>query len=315
MLPSRQQPSGPLTRCIREALESAVSPAGANNILAEALKRASLRAVPEDTEAFRVFCEGPFRTVALSAMGEDAQEVFERLGHVLRTATNDPSALVPPSERKSGTHVAPGREAPSIASAAESGSSLRRPELRAGSPAPAGRTAPIVSPTAPTIGAMPAVRVSPPGDPSPSAAARFAPLPPTPTPVRSLHPTRDGAPRRAPTAVLVVTMDAGLIRSVESELAAYCRVKLIGSVADLAAAGASAGERCVVVIDTAMPSIDVPKFVGLMAMLPREARVVLWGVAPRQQQRLATLFPQAANWIASGTSELTLGRFVLGLAY
>jgi hypothetical protein len=308
MFQPRQHPAGPFARCIHEALESAVSPTAASNILAEALKRASLRAVPEDSAGFRQFCEGPFRAVARSALGDDVQIVFERLGHVLWMATSDVQALNAArewSERPSGTHLAPQPDSrpPASGNARESGPSLKAPTLRARPSIPTPR--PLASRTATTIGAMPAVTANGPRDPSPPSS-RTAPLPPIATPVRA-SPTV-----ASPSSVLVVTLDPQLIDDVERELAARSRVKSIRSVADLAAAAETADARCVVVIDTALPSIDLPTFARLRAMLPREARVVLWGVALHQQQRLASMFPEAASWIPSGAAA-SAGRFVLDL--
>ena len=319
MLPSRQ-PAGPFGRCIREALESAVSPVAATNILAEALKRASLRSVPEDSVAFRDFCEGPFRSVTWSAMGEHAPQVFERLGHILRMVTSDAHAS--PSERKSGTHPSPAADATPANEARESGPILRRPELRSPSPLPPAPTPRMtrvrsVSPTATTLGAMPAVRSSPtdrrvpitidPPGASPTTS-RFAPLPPLPTPVRARSSPPTGS-ARTPSAVLLVTRDPQLIATVARDLAAYCPVFPITTDGGLAEAARALGERFVVVIDTALPSIDVPTFAGLSPLLPHGAHVVLWGIAPRELQRLVTLFPAAAGWIASGAAP-HVGAFV-----
>lgn len=368
MLPSRPVSGGPFTRSVREALEAAVSPAAAQNILGDALKRASLPAVPEEIEPFRRFCEGAFRAAVRGAMGDESvEQVFERLGHVLWMATSDVSALEaarawsrgtgqthrPERDEDSGVrHVEPPpRLSPPPPAGTtkdlESGPSLKRPTV----PAPPPPASGPVSATSATLGRMRAptlttraatgsrpggsateVRSSLTSDPrrastpppaptsrvSPTPAARFTPLPPSPTPVRTISsnpPERapSSPPRRVPTAVLVLTLDTRLPSSIRTQMAGQCPVRTIGTPGELATSIGTAGPRPVVLVDTALPSIDVPTFAGLAPILPAGARVVLWGAAPRQQERLAVMFPHAATWVASGHAA-DAGQFILELA-
>lgn len=94
MLPLRPASEGPFARSVRESLESAIAPNAAQHVIADALARASLEAVPEEIGAFRAFCEGPFRKTIRAALGGPSiEQVFERLGHVLWMATSDFTAL------------------------------------------------------------------------------------------------------------------------------------------------------------------------------------------------------------------------------
>jgi hypothetical protein len=61
--------------------------------------------------------------------------------------------------------------------------------------------------------------------------------------------------------------------------------------------------RVAIIIDTGVPSIDVPTIASLGDRIPRHAHVVLWGTDERQKKRLIGMFPQVARWVASGAAE------------
>jgi hypothetical protein len=155
-------------------------------------------------------------------------------------------------------------------------------------------------PPAPTPRRM--TPLPPPGD-------RLSPLPGVPTPVR-----RSSSPpaARVPSAIIVVTLDDRLVQSIREDLSGQCPVRSVGTPNELAFALTKAGDRLVVVVDTALPAIDVPTFAGLAPILPATAKVVLWGASPRQQARLAATFPAAASWLPSGVATRA-GLFVLDL--
>jgi hypothetical protein len=152
------------------------------------------------------------------------------------------------------------------------------------------------------------------------------PLPPTATPVRSLAPRFPSpstvrepstppvrtAGGQGPTSVLVVTLDPHLVADVRSELVVHCHVNAIATPTDLGIAMTHAGPRPVILLDTSLPSIDIKTFAGLAPILPPGGHVILWGASPRQRDRLATIFPCATHWIASGGAPRA-GRFVLEL--
>jgi hypothetical protein len=143
----------------------------------------------------------------------------------------------------------------------------------------------------------------------PMLASPRSPMPPRPAmpsgvSVRRSAPTMQSLPRAsalaAPTCVLVLSLDAALVAQTTREIGGRCSVLAVATPADLARASARAGERPVVLVDTTLPSIDPPTFVGLCPILPESTRVVLWGADARQLARLASRFPRAATWIASG---------------
>jgi hypothetical protein len=158
----------------------------------------------------------------------------------------------------------------------------------------------------------------------PRAAAPHSPMPERPAmPLVPLPPSRGVTlgkmtvpklmrvnARPLPTAVLVISLDPSLMKQTTAEIAGRCNVVKIATPADLARAASSSGDRIVVIVDTALPSIDLRTFVGLAPILPAGARVVLWGADERQRTRLVAMFPVAASWIASGDSN-TPGELAL----
>ena len=100
--------------------------------------------------------------------------------------------------------------------------------------------------------------------------------------------------------VLVITLDPRLVFDTDDGLSGRGRVSRISTAAELAQLASRATAPLVVVVDSALPSIDLPTFAPISGTLPPGTRVVLWGVDERQKQRLAVMFPAAKNWIASG---------------
>ncbi len=323
-------------------------PEEAQRILHEALARADLAAVPEEVEAFRLFCEGPFRR-AMGHVGAAASEqIFERLGHVLWMATSDVRALetarswsphtglhrdddsgVQHIEPEGGLRAHAGR-GPAPASDREraasphargseptssmSGSPV---EPRAGAPGQS-RRAPLVSSSRTGSAVLGRLSTIPPRPrvALESHASGVDPRTPPASPALGSPPPWEGAGpiptsrRDAPTSVLVVTLDSRFVDDVRHELRDHCEVRCITEASELAAAVVAGGPRLVVLIDTALPSIGVPAFAGLAPILPPGARVILWGASLRQQQRLASMFPVASSWISSNGAPRA-GAFIL----
>jgi hypothetical protein len=107
------------------------------------------------------------------------------------------------------------------------------------------------------------------------------------------------APSHGP--VLVLSLDPALVQQASRELAGVRAVVRVGSQAELVRAMTLHRTRgfCVLV-DSALPSVDLPAFAALSSLLPPGTRVVLWGTSERQKNRLVGVFPQVAAWIASG---------------
>lgn len=287
--PEPVAPSGVFSRATYEALDGVVPAAVARAVVDRALRAADVGSVPEDVGSFRWFAEGPLRSELGRILGEDEiARVFERLGDVLWMATSDVRALgvartwarrsTPTEIPSSGTHA---RIPSDPVSDRDSGVAAKRPTI----PAPSSPPAQVPAPR--------------PRSPVPPAALGL-----------SLRSPRMPA---APTAVLVVSLDPELAAATQQELGGRCPVLTIASPSDLARATTRAGDRVVVLVDTMLPSIEVPTFVGLAPILPPGTRVVLWGADERQLARLTTQHAVARDWLGSGEAS-SPGAFVLALA-
>ncbi|AKF09712.1 hypothetical protein DB32_006861 [Sandaracinus amylolyticus] len=298
---------------MREALESVASEPMVPRLIAMALSAAGRGAVPEDAAPFAAFVEGALRTVVVQTLGHPSYEVVsERLSHVLAMATSQVRA------RETHDHAVDEREEDSrvrLAALPEAGRpgavvEIEDPELPPPSDEILIPPAPRVPRQAQTLGRIQASRGSSRGAIE-EDARRYVP-PPTPPPVlaepeipppapaqRTVDTVRP--PRTAPSRVLVATLDPLLIGETEGRLSGRSDVLAVGTTAELLAHTSAPG-RIAIVIDTALPSIDVPTFAALAPSFPLGTVVVLWGMSERQKQRLVAMFPIAASWIASGVA-------------
>lgn len=121
-----------------------------------------------------------------------------------------------------------------------------------------------------------------------------------------------GPSASSPTAVLALTLDEGLLSQLRTGLAMHCPVRPIVAPPELAGALVTSGDRIVVLIDTALPSIDVRTFAGLAPILPPNTRVVLFGATEWQRERLAAMVPAATSWVL-GPTDAPLVPFLLSL--
>lgn len=291
MLPSHPVVEGPFARSVREALESVLSRAAAVLLVGEALRFGDLEGIPEDVAAFRAFCEGPFRrAVRVNVAQAGIEQIFERLGHVLWMATSDVTLVEAartwsqpgPNDRDGDSGVrnvelGPAASAPHVPSATGSApgpvSSATLGRMRAVSRAmPAASNSEINAPTRDA-------RSEPFELPLPAARAVW------------------------PSTVLVVTLDGHLVTQVRQGLAEHAPVRAIGAASELVGSLVTSGDRLVVLIDTALPSIAVPTFAGLVPVLPVATRVVLWGANKRQLLRLNALYPATTGWTVSEDAE------------
>lgn len=275
--------SGLFERALREALDGAMSIERANAVIAKALERASLAAVPEDLVAFQQFVQGPLTVALASLAGPDAMEtVVERLSHVLWMASSTVRSFVP-SPRKLATTFETEADESSGLRAVDGASDLgamNRAKERPTDPAPAPERPARrpMSSGAQSIGRMVAPR-------------------PSVTMGAVLETRVERTPARGP--VLVTSLDAALLAEVEGVLGERRPAAHVRSQADLVRAiGSLRTTGFSVIVDTALPSVELPTFVGLSSLLPPGTRVVLWGLDPRQKKRMAMLYPIANDWIA-----------------
>jgi hypothetical protein len=289
--------SGPFQRSVREALESVQAAESAQALLDEALEAAGLPAVPEEIQAFRRFCERHLSRILRTRL-EDASvdQVFERIGHVLWMATSDASQVE--VARVWGRGETEWEDDSGVRHLDSQG----RPTPKAPTPE-AGVYPPRIPPSAPlptpsnaiSIGKMKAVAASSPTGSRPRVTQELRAQAPDDRAGSSPPPAIDERPA---TAVLAITLDGSLVESMRAELASLCPVRAISSPTEIASAVLTSGPCPVVLIDTGLPSIDLPTFAGIAPVLPQGARVVLWGISPRQLHALVAKFPIASGWLA-----------------
>ncbi|WP_236519367.1 hypothetical protein [Sandaracinus amylolyticus] len=282
-------------------------------LISMALSAAGRGAVPEDAAPFAAFVEGALRTVVVQTLGHPSYEVVsERLSHVLAMATSQVRA------REAHEHAIEEREEDSrvrLAALPEAGRpgavvEVDDPELPPPSDEILIPPAPRVPRQAQTLGRIQASRGGMSRGAIEEDARRYIP-PPTPPPtlaepeVPAAPVQRTGdtvrPPRTAPSRVLVATLDPLLIAETEGRLTGRSDVLAVGTTAELLTHTGAPG-RIAIVIDTALPSIDVPTFAALAPSFPLGTVVVLWGMSERQKARLVAMFPIAASWIASGVA-------------
>ncbi len=246
-------------------------------MLVSALSSAGVTAVPEDLDAFRRFTEGPLRAAAERQLHvSEVEQIFGLIGHVLWMATSD------------------------VQSRRELDDADDASGMRAVEPVPVRVPAPDASSIS---GAIPKSRPS-------VTLGRVTRAVEPPRGIVEIGPDDDAHDsssrrRRLRVDILVLSLDPLLVTETSEGLAGRGRAIAIGSAADLArhvTAAAETAAQLVIVIDSALPSIDVRTFAGLSAILPPGTRVVLWGVDDRQKQRLSVMFPVANGWIASGSA-------------
>lgn len=338
MAPVPAPPIGLFAYALRETLEGLTSADRVAKIIATSLERAGLTEIPEDIDTFRRFVHGPLAGTMQKSLQPGATEsCLERLGHVLwmassvvRANAKTPSGVLAPPEPRSD-------EPSGLREVDEAARRLRddAPTMPPPAPTEPTRSEASASGRRPVDAAWtPAAR---PMDP-PSVHARRPMDPPSASASRPMDPPSVGGGRRSPTLgriqpiavrspsvmeinaapaavrgpVLVLSLDASLVKEAEAALTGRREVIRVASRAELVNAIASlrATGFCVLV-DTTLPTIELPVFAGLTSLLPPNTRVVLWGGDQRQKKRLVAVFPQASEWIVSGDAtvvELFLGR-------
>lgn len=159
---------------------------------------------------------------------------------------------------------------------------------------------------------MSRARASAPPPPSPHPPAPHPPAP-SPHPASAVLPSpppdelwaEDSAIRtvtpHAPAIVLVLTLDP-LLAADAAAMIGGAEVATISSIHELLGRIAGVRARIAIVVDTALPSIDVPTVASLGSSIPAGTKVILWGMSERQKERLVKVFPIARDWIASGAA-------------
>jgi hypothetical protein len=305
MPPVRASLEGPFARSVREALESVASPELVERVVAMSLSAARRTAIPEDIPPFTAFVEGPLRNVVVQQLGHAEYEVVsERIAHVLHMATSQIGGRNPTSPSATHAVVSADVEGEYWEEDSQvrlsSGASSERAELELELDEPAFRM-PAPDPREPERVTIPERTSSPAASPSGGRAIGRI-LTPGPRPAaRAKTPDTLRPPAAAPACVIVLSLDPMLVIETESRMR-ESRVLCIDSTEALLAATSRARGRVAIVLDTALPSIDVPTVAALAGAFPATTTVVLWGMSERQKDRLVSMFPIASAWIAGGVA-------------
>ncbi len=287
-------------RAVRDTLDSIVSPAARDSVLAEALAFAGEIAVPREREAFRSFLTGPLRDSLERALG---RELGASVVRELERLADEVPRSAPPSS--AGARRARGRAPAATPAMPKDPDSISRgladteppnnsrprksaqPKRGASSkPAP-----PAKSQNSPTMPARP--RHSQPRPPNsndyPAGTARTLGM-------LSSQPAA-GAQRKLP-HVFVVSRDVDLVRRFGAWLdprAAVVRVlRLSDLLIDLQDA---ADRRSVVIVDGKGSPIRLEALAAVSDELPESVSVILWGGTPELTARLSDIFPRVAEWL------------------
>ncbi len=276
----------------------------ANAVHASALARAGLVETPEDLVAFQAFVQGALTSTLAAMCGADATDAcIERLSHVLWMASSTVRGVVPTPRRLASSFDPAAGSGPRVRGDRSAPASARAADERDGE-APSGMReveAPGASSNAnrPTLPAPPAPGV-PPASASAQSSGRHAigrlSVPRVPA---VLETRAERQPVRG--AVLVVSLDTELTPEVERAVGDRRPVVHVRSQADLVRAISSLrATGFTVLVDSMLPSVELPTFVGMCSLLPPATRVLLWAADARQKKRLATSYPIANEWIVCG---------------
>jgi hypothetical protein len=302
---------GPFARSVREALESVLSQSAGQLLIVEALRVGALERIPEEVGGFRVFCEGPFRRVVRANVAQaSVEQIFERVAHVLWMATSDVTVMEtarawsqPGPNDRDGESGVRNVEVGMLGAAATATASEPRqrdsepdvPSAHEAGPLPSRGSHPTPSAT---LGRMRAVSRA-----SSAVASSEISSPMRDPRSESFELPAHVAHAVLPSAVLVVSLDTQLVAQIRQGLSQHAPVRAIGAASELVGSLLTSGDRLVVLIDTALPSIAVPTFAGLIPVLPASTRVVLWGANKRHLLRLNALYPDTARWTVSENAE------------
>lgn len=292
-----------LRRSVNETLDSIVSDAVRDSLLADALAAAALPAIPAEPGRYQEFLDRALRPVLERALGRElGRSVAEELERLTGLLDSGVAGAAMPRDRRAQANR-------SNASSPESSSSPDRRPTRADLPQsrrftlPAGAR-PSGAPEsgklpaservsrATTVPAQPAIRFTEPrppssGDfPSGTADALGMPVDSSPTP----------SSRRLP-MVFVASREPDLVRRFAAWLdprAVVVRVsRLMDLLLDLEDVGA---RRTVIVFDHLRPPFRPEALAALAEELPEESRVLLWGATRELQIELAAISTRVTRW-------------------
>jgi len=289
---------------MRDTLDSIVSPAVRDTLIAEALELGKLDALPTSAVGFREFLQGPLVTTLERALGErlgravaaELELLTERLPRSRsssvpeRSSSSQPRPPAnPPEPRRSKPRSRPPvaltrPETPQARGQFAAEEPITRPGFK--SPEEAARS---TSPTVPVPLASPK---PPSSDDFPSGTARALGI-------ASPPPARPGSAAELEVArVLIVTRDPDFSRRFSAWFDERAEVIRVASLTELlvSAGGITAG-RLVVLFDAFAPVTRATSLAAIQEELPASTRIVIWGGLLDRTVELTRLFPRVREWL------------------
>lgn len=321
-----------MSTAVRETLDSVVSPAVRDAIIAAALLESGAVRVPSDVTGFREFVRGPLLDALVTSLGDEVAESvvrdLERLGcsipPTLRPAAPDGRRASQPRIPAIGPLRTPRGLTPAPPPSRHSSVPPRRsltpwprpaaPRVRSLTPRP-GVTHPSELPPPPTPAALSCSASTRALDPLAELPDLYAhlreesyPAPPFSGRVPAQHNSPFGsgelpavAPRPAPPSesgrplVIVATRDARLVKTLTEWMHDRAEVIRVTNVLDLVQHAAAPG--ALVVLDCHRPAVRPVAAAALAEELPEATRVVLWGPSLDDELAVQAISPATTRWI------------------
>ncbi len=284
-----ESPTEHVLRIVRETLDSIVSPAVRDTLIAEAMELGKRTELPDDARSFREFVAGPLSQTLERALGE-------RLGPAVAAELESLAEQIP---RKVDTaNPTPRREKSGRAARDRS----RPPTTRVDTPRARWKEEGSTHPGAPalqdaerakspTVPARPLTSPRPPkSDDFPVGTARAFGM-------ASPLPTREGVDGTIP-YVFVVTRDPTFAKRFSAWLDPHATVARVASITELLLGVVNArARRIVIVFDAFTPVTRAAALAAVQEELPESARIVVWGGMLDRSPELTREFPRSRAWL------------------
>ncbi len=299
-----------LPSVVRETLDSVVSPEVREHILRAALRVDGLREVPDQPRRLREFVEGALSQAVVRALGaEFGASILSELSRLVTAAERDEVARTGTVQRTRAQATMPSRgvSPPPQYELDDPGSEpAAQHELRRTDPYAAERhgfgagpyehrRGATTEPAPDTIGS----------DPPPPSSQNYPLGTANALGVIGTASVEFGNARRLP-LLLVVSTNPELVRCFSAWLDPRATVQrartLLTMLQELTDA---ADRRVVIVLDAKSPSVRPLALAAVADELPKDARVVLWGIGADVYAKMLTVSPSVAKWLVCGTESST----------
>jgi len=290
---------------LRDILDSIVSAALRDTLIAEALELGHCDAVPTDSQGFQVFLRGPLLTALERALGDrlgravaaELEPLVQQLPRREETLSPRSSSKAPHARgarpRKKTSSMPTRADTPRAKESFGEGEAttqpnMQRPELE--------RT------RQPTIPARPHTK-QPISDDFPRGTAQTLGM-------TSAPPTVAAAGNAGPAIVLVVTRDLDFSRRFNTWLDEQAAVIQVSSLTELLLQVTQHPvAQLVLLFDAFAPVMRAAALAAIQEDLPTETRIVVWGGLLEPTTELTRLFPRVCEWLIC-TEQVPLSEVV-----